>query len=181
MFSYTITRCVNLWTPHESGLEIRCDGCCCVVGIYFSSLSLCANILQSAPLGQGASRLLQIFCLMRYGIWKALGPARAVALLSISRNSESTDRVSCNIKQNVNKKQSTKTLLANHLSMHRSKTGKLPYVTTTLAMLKSRLKLWPSPSTCHTHSWQVSSQVLRLRRSSVNVQCRYRWEPFQMW
>lgn len=68
MFSYTITRCVNLWTPHESGLEIRCDGCCCVVGIYFSSLSLCANILQSAPLGQGASRLLQIFCLMRYGI-----------------------------------------------------------------------------------------------------------------
>lgn len=51
----------------------------------------------------------------------------------------------------------------------------------TLAMLKSRLKLCPSPSTCHTHSWQVSSQVLRLSRSRVNVQCRYRWEPFQMW
>lgn len=64
------------------------------VNIYLSSLSLCASILQSAPLGQGASRLLQIFCLMRYGIWKALGPARAVALLSISINSVSTARVS---------------------------------------------------------------------------------------
>lgn len=66
----------------------------CKADLYLSSLSLCASILQSAPLGQGASRLLQIFCLMRYGIWKALGPARAVALLSINRNSESNARVS---------------------------------------------------------------------------------------
>lgn len=41
---------------------------CVLLGIYLSSLSLCASILQSAPLGQGASRLLHIFCLMRYGI-----------------------------------------------------------------------------------------------------------------
>ncbi|TNN28571.1 hypothetical protein EYF80_061279 [Liparis tanakae] len=51
----------------------------------------------------------------------------------------------------------------------------------TLAMLKSRPKLCPSPSTCHTHSWQLSSQVLRLSRSRVKVQCRYRWDPFQRW
>lgn len=50
----------------------------------------------------------------------------------------------------------------------------LQVVSVTFEMLKSRVMLCPSPSTCHTHSVQVRSQVLRLCLSSVKVQCRVR-------
>eukprot|EP00061_Rhincodon_typus_P001824 g15887.t1 len=49
---------------------------------YLSKFSLCASNRQSFPLLFGASRLVQIFCLMEKGILKALGPTRVVTPLS---------------------------------------------------------------------------------------------------
>lgn len=61
---------------------------------HLSRWSFWARVRQSAPRLQGGSRLVMIFCRMRKGILKALGPTRAGTPPSLSRTSSSANLVS---------------------------------------------------------------------------------------
>lgn len=66
----------------------------CSSPTHLSRWSFWARVRQSAPRLQGGSRLVMIFCRMRKGILKALGPTRAGTPPSLSRASSSANLVS---------------------------------------------------------------------------------------
>lgn len=62
---------------HQEGLQGAFAAPPCASPTHLSRWSFWARVRQSAPRLQGGSRLVMIFCRMRKGILKALGPTRA--------------------------------------------------------------------------------------------------------
>lgn len=82
---------------HPTPLGWTAGGLCnppCPSPMHLSRWSFWARVRQSAPRLQGGSRLVMIFCRMRKGILKALGPTRAGTPPSLSRASSSVNLVS---------------------------------------------------------------------------------------
>lgn len=79
---------------HQDGLQVAFVAPPCPSPTHLSRWSFCARVRQSAPRLQGGSRLVMIFCRMRKGILKALGPTRAGTPPSLSRASSSANLVS---------------------------------------------------------------------------------------
>lgn len=80
--------------PHWDGLQQAFAAPPCPSPTHLSRWSFWARVRQSAPRLQGGSRLVMIFCRMRKGILKALGPTRAGTPPSLSRASSSANLVS---------------------------------------------------------------------------------------
>lgn len=79
---------------HQDGLQGAFTAPPCSSPTHLSRWSFWARVRQSAPRLQGGSRLVMIFCRMRKGILKALGPTRAGTPPSLSRASSSANLVS---------------------------------------------------------------------------------------
>lgn len=79
--------------PRQAGLRQPLQSPC-PSPRHLSRWSFWARVRQSAPRLQGGSRLVMIFCRMRKGILKALGPTRAGTPPSLSRASSSVNLVS---------------------------------------------------------------------------------------
>lgn len=80
--------------PAQAGLQVAFISPPCPRATHLSRWSFWARVRQSAPRLQGGSRLVMIFCRMRKGILKALGPTRAGTPPSLSRTSSSENLVS---------------------------------------------------------------------------------------
>lgn len=78
----------------QAGLQVAFTAPPCPSPTHLSRWSFWARVRQSAPRLQGGSRLVMIFCRMRKGILKALGPTRAGSPPSLSRASSSANLVS---------------------------------------------------------------------------------------